>query len=405
LPRQTSFASAKQFCLVDTIPVERSEMDPTHFFMENAVSLGRTKPKRILMTADTVGGVWTYTVELARMLGKQGIDIVLATMGEPLTREQCETVGELHNAEVFESSFKLEWMQDPWKEIDLASAWLLELEESLQPDVVHLNGYVHGALPWHAPVLIAAHSCVLSWWLAVRGEPAPGMWVTYRKRVTRGLHAVDAVVAPSRAMVTVLNQHYGPIDVRVIPNGRDSELFIPLEKEPMVLVVGRLWDEAKNIVALEHAAPALSWPVYVAGEQRHPDGGVAEQQNVTFLGALPISATAEWMGRAAIYALPARYEPFGLSVLEAGLCGCALVLGDIPSLRENWDDAAVFVPPNDPEALQEAIEDLINDGERREALAVCARARALQFTPERMASGYIALYSDLMMANNLIIKN
>ncbi len=33
--------------------------------------------------------------------------------------------------------------------------------------------------------------------------------------------------------------------------------------------------------------------------------------------------------------LPARYEPFGLSVLEAALSGCALVLGDIPSLRES----------------------------------------------------------------------
>ena len=48
-----------------------------------------------------------------------------------------------------------------------------------------------------------------------------------------------------------------------------------------------------------------------------------------------------------IYALPARYEPFGLSVLEAALSGCALVLGDIPSLREIWDGAALFVDPDD----------------------------------------------------------
>ena len=42
------------------------------------------------------------------------------------------------------------------------------------------------------------------------------------------------------------------------------------------------------------------------------------------------------MARASIYALPARYEPFGLSILEAALSGAALVLGDIPSLREVW---------------------------------------------------------------------
>ena len=59
--------------------------------------------------------------------------------------------------------------------------------------------------------------------------------------------------------------------------------------------------------------------------------------------------------RAAIYALPARYEPFGLSALEAALSGCALVLGDIPSLREVWGDAAVFVPPDDAGGLRDAL--------------------------------------------------
>ena len=72
---------------------------------------------------------------------------------------------------------------------------------------------------------------------------------------------------------------------------------------------------------------------------------------VHWLGRLPAQLISGWYERAAIYALPARYEPFGLSVLEAASQGCALVLGDIASLRENWDDAAVFVPPDDGEDL------------------------------------------------------
>ena len=55
---------------------------------------------------------------------------------------------------------------------------------------------------------------------------------------------------------------------------------------------------------------------------------------------------------AAIYALPARYEPFRLEVLEAAAPGCALVLGDIASLRELWDGAALFVAPDDDRALR-----------------------------------------------------
>jgi hypothetical protein len=105
------------------------------------------------------------------------------------------------------------------------------------------------------------------------------------------------------------------------------------------------------------------------------------------------------MGRAAIYALPARYEPLGLSVLEAALAGCALVLGDIPSLREVWGgEAAIFVPPNDVDALADALELLRREPVRRARLAVCARARALEYGPARMAASYLAAYSSLLRA-------
>jgi glycosyltransferase involved in cell wall biosynthesis len=91
-----------------------------------------------------------------------------------------------------------------------------------------------------------------------------------------------------------------------------------------------------------------------------------------------------------------RYEPFGLSALEAALAGCALVLGDIPSQREIWRDTAVFVPPNDADALRSALQQLIADTPRRRELAERAHERALEFTTLRMASSYLALYSELM---------
>jgi glycosyltransferase involved in cell wall biosynthesis len=94
--------------------------------------------------------------------------------------------------------------------------------------------------------------------------------------------------------------------------------------------------------------------------------------------------------------LPARYEPFGLSVLEAALAGCALVLGDIPSLRELWRNRAVFVAPDDPEALENAIVQLIEDPDRRNALAAGARSRAIERTPERMVEGYLAAYAEVL---------
>jgi glycosyltransferase involved in cell wall biosynthesis len=96
--------------------------------------------------------------------------------------------------------------------------------------------------------------------------------------------------------------------------------------------------------------------------------------------------------------LPARYEPFGLSVLEAGLARCALVLADIPSLREVWGDAASYVPADDHAGLRECLKKLIADDDLRARLADKARARALSFTPQRMARGYLAAYSSLLRA-------
>src|SRR5690625_7216151 len=36
-----------------------------------------------------------------------------------------------------------------------------------------------------------------------------------------------------------------------------------------------------------------------------------------------------WLRQASVFVMPSRYEPFGLSVLEAALSGCALILSDI----------------------------------------------------------------------------
>lgn len=350
------------------------------------------------MTADTVGGVWTYALELCRALAGDGVQVELATLGAPLSPAQWVEARAVPGLSIHESRYQLEWMDDPWEDVRASGEWLLELEARLAPDIIHLNGYCHGALPWRTPVLVVAHSCVLSWWEAVKGEPAPERYARYREEVTRGLRAAACVVAPSEAMLAATERHYGPFrSTRVIPNARRAESFLPGQrKEPFVLAAGRLWDEAKNLAALESVAPRLPFPVRVAGEMQHPGGGSdAWARQVEPLGRLTPEELAGWMGRATLYALPARYEPFGLSALEAALAGCALVLGDIPSLREVWGDAALFVHPDDGDGLVEALRGLMSNPARRGRQAARARARALTFTPRRMAEAYLELYAAL----------
>ena len=355
----------------------------------------RREPQRILMTADTVGGVWTYSLELARALPQ--IEFALATMGAPITVEQRAEASQLSNVQLFPSSYALEWMDDPWAEVDRAGDWLLEIAREFNPDIVHLNGYVHANLRWAAPVLVVAHSDVLSWWAAVKNCEAPRGYAEYRRRVLDGLNAADAVVAPTAAMLSSLSQHYGwRGDGRVIWNSRDRQLFSPGTKRNVIFSAGRLWDDAKNLAALEAVAPEVRWPIEVAGDASHPNGTQLQFKNVHALGKLPGEQLVERLATSAIYALPARYEPFGLSALEAALSGCALVLGDVAALREVWGDAAKFVDPNHHRALAVTLNALIEDDGEREKLAARARSRAAEFSPQRMAAGYRKAYADCL---------
>jgi glycosyltransferase involved in cell wall biosynthesis len=351
---------------------------------------------KVLMTTDAVGGVWTYALELCRALEPLDVQVVLATMGPPPSHDQRHDAAAISNITLVVSHFQLEWMTDPWTDVERAGHWLLELERQTQPDIIHLNGYAHGNLDWQAPVMIVAHSCVLSWWEAVKRTPLPDEWLTYAATVSRGLRAANLVVAPTHAMLDALRRHYRRLpQTDVIPNGRDPSAYRRRRKEAYILSAGRLWDEAKNIVALDDIAPRLRWPVRVAGETARTDGSTASFSSVERLGALDPVSLAGQMSRASIYALPARYEPFGLSALEAGLSGCALVLGDIESLREVWGDAALFVPLDDSKALLRTLTRLIDSEDLRTAMGERARGRALQYTPQRMAEAYLHAYAQL----------
>ena len=332
------------------------------------------------MTADTIGGVWTYCVELAHALDAE---VHLATMGRPLSSAQRAEADVF--AGVHESDFPLEWQDDPWAGVDAAGDWLLALERELRPDVVHLNGYVHAALPWSAPALVVAHSDVVSWWRAVHGTQAPAEWDEYRRRVAAGLRAAARVVAPTAAAAADLYASFGFGGAVVVPNCRRVDAVVPRNKEPLVLAAGRVWDGAKGIDALCRVAPSLPGRVVVAGE--------GSASGVEHLGPVTFQDLAGWMSRAAVFAAPARYEPFGLAALEAGLGGCALVLGDIASLREVWGDAAEYVQGD--RELQDAVTALLEHPEQAGVRGEQARARALTFTPERTACSYLAQYRAL----------
>jgi glycosyltransferase involved in cell wall biosynthesis len=354
------------------------------------------------MTADTVGGVWTYAMDLARALGEEGVGVALATMGGLPSPDQRREARGIAMLDLYESEYRLPWMEQPWDDVLAAGVWLQELAARVGPDVVHVNEPVLAAWEFSVPVVAVAHSCVLSWWQSVWNVPAPASWNHYRDEMKRGLSHADAVVAPSAWMLHQLHRYYGIKGHEVIPNGREPGGSEPEIKGPVVFAAGRVWDPAKNLMALDQVADGLAWPVYVAGDARHPDGDApVEAHHLHLLGKLSSIEVAAWLRQASIYAFPARYEPFGLSIVEAALAGCALVLGDLPTLREQWDGRAVFVPQDEPAMLRLAIESLIENPDLRYTLSMRARRHALTLNPRRMAGRYLKLYAELHAARKL----
>jgi glycosyltransferase involved in cell wall biosynthesis len=286
-------------------------------------------------------------------------------------------------------------MQDPWSDVETTEAWLDELCDRHRPDVLHMNTFSPVSRR-DLTVLLTVHSCVLTWWRAVHGVDAPPEWKRYRALARRALRRANLLTAPTRALLDDLRAAYGPLPpAAVVPNGLDVGATppAPSKQERLVVSLGRLWDEAKNAGLLVNAAANIDGDVVMIGPGRA--GEPAHQRQATWLGSLERVEALAWLAQAAVFAEPARYEPFGLSALEAAQCGCALVLGDIPSLREVWGPAATYVSPDEPDALAAAINGLLADRDHRRAAARAARIRARRYAPATMAGAYLAAYRQL----------
>lgn len=349
----------------------------------------------VVMTADCVGGVWSYALGLCRALSD--IRFVLVTLGASPRQDQEIAARALPNVLLIESGFRLEWVAGGQDDVAGSRQWLDAICRRHAADLVHVNGFAQARLGGGLPVVAVAHSDVVSWWLAVHRSPPPAEWDAYRQRVGEGLAAATRVIAPTHAVLDDVERNYGlqRRDGRVIPNGIDIEAFAPLPKKPVIMAAGRIWDAAKNLQLLDGIARDLPWPVEIAGDTAHPQYGAAPLRHARALGILSSAGMQQTLGEAAIFAAPAHYEPFGLAVLEAAAAGCALVLADIPSLRENWEGSALFVPPADGPAWRAALVWLIDDHAHRERLGSLARMRARDFSLQASAARYRALYREL----------
>jgi hypothetical protein len=317
---------------------------------------GEAHGPHVLMTADTVGGVWTYAVELAANWcarhARGARDHGRAAFAHQ--RTQAAALRGVHAARKQLAPRMDARCPRRRRAMRATGCWA---GARLRPDVVHLNQFAFGALPLRAPTLVVAHSCVLSWWRAVHGEraPAAGMPTAHRAPRPRRCHAGgradarDARCAGLRTTAMCAAAWCCPTDAARRTFGRRASSPCPGGRP----LLGRGQEPCR--AGSGGAAPAVAACARGAGARAPPDGGGGAGLGRAMPRRAAAPALAAQLAEASIYALPARYEPFGLSVLEAALSGCALVLGDVPSLREVWGDAAVYVPPGRRPRLRAAL--------------------------------------------------
>lgn len=354
-------------------------------------------PRRVLMTADAVGGVWQFSLDLARGLSAAGTHVCLAVLGPPPTPERLAEAAVVPGLELDVTELPLDWTTETEAEVAQAAAVLAERAQ--KADLVHLNHPAFAEARWGAPLLSVVHSCHGSWWDAMRGDAImpPGFrWRAARMR--RALAASGRVVAPTAALAEVLERLYQPPRrILVVRNGRQPAPRAPeAEAEAFVLTAGRLWDEAKNVAVLAAAAADIPAPVVAAGPVEGPNGERAETGNLVLAGELSAAQMAARLRSARVFVSAARYEPFGLAVLEAAQAARPLVLSDIPTFRELWEGAALFVPWDDPKAFAFQVRRLLDDPAEAGRWGAHAARRAARYSVASMIEGYGRAYSALM---------
>lgn len=379
----------------------------------NVARVSRLRPREdalhVLVTTDTLSGVWTHTQELVTGLINNGLRVTLVSFGDIPLPQQTSWMEALPDLDYRPTAFRLDWMQECRTDFSDSSRYLTALVKELKPDLLHLNQLCYGNLPVRTPRILVAQGDLISWSRAVHGhEPKESNWLRwYRDVVMRGIEHADAVVTPSTWMLETIRACYTrPRQEAVIYNGRNPLYFNPyISKNDSVLAVGRLLDAGKQVALLtQHVHPLPVCIVNADMPSVSPSVPIctdvkleAHEACISLKGTQTEAQLRMLYSRAAIFVATSRYESSGHSALEAALSRCAIIANDIPYFREIWGDAAIYFQANNADSLADVIRRLHERRDLCRGYAARAYQRAREcFTAKRMVDDYLQLYRRML---------
>ncbi len=284
---------------------------------------------------------------------------------------------------------------------------------SLKPDVVHVHVWRHphvfqiaklrremrfkAILHGHAPFHKLNQLGLVTW--------------TYHRladTLLRGaLRSYDTYIALTIHEKEISTRKLGLSEdkIAVIPNGIEEDRCKPKnDRDNTVLYLGRI-SKAKNIQLLVRAMAIVKDKVrdamlVMAGPEEEPIGELSDYTNkhgvkMRYLGTVDEEQKHELYLRSKVYALPSTYEPFGITLLEAGIHATpsAITGNGGQSHAAPPGKASLWAEPK-PEKYAEAITQLLTDDQLWKKLSNGAYEHAQNFTWRKILPLYERLYAE-----------
>lgn len=243
-----------------------------------------------------------------------------------------------------------------------------------------------------------------------------------KKKVRESVERSDLIITPSETVKSQLEEFYPETRGRIkaVYHGISDEIkFISdlqhvqrtLEKyqirTPYLLFVGNI-EQRKNITNLlyafsilagdkkiEHDLILIGRPGWGFEKIDRVKQGLNLGNRIRLIGWVDDDDLPVLYSAATVFVYPSWYEGFGFPILEAMKCQLPVVASDIPTHREVASDAAVFVPPDNPSVMADAIHWLITDSTKRDSLIRRGTEHVKSFQWKITATEMLRIYSSL----------
>jgi glycosyltransferase involved in cell wall biosynthesis len=244
----------------------------------------------------------------------------------------------------------------------------------------------HGTLPLATsiPSVVTLHDFTS---ITMPGRHRLKTILSFNLFIARSLEIASRVACVSRAVADEAMRGFGvpPSKIEIVPNGVDSFFSPDGEEADYILYAGTL-EPRKGLDDLIDAWSSLApRPRLILCGAIGWGEPITRMPGIEVTGYVSRDRLRDLYRRARVFIYPSRYEGFGIPPLEAMACGAPVIATRTGAIPEYAEGAALLVPPNDREALRDALARLLRDNALRRELRVAGPVRAHEWGWDRSA--------------------